>query len=99
MFLDDPAITDGHLEAAENRHSRPEFLVKVKQDRALGRIHGHRNSTRAANRSRPHGASLPTKSGHYPQRLVRLWAVLYSTQDVRGDHGRPGAERAPDAGT
>ena len=29
MLLDNPAVTNGHLETTENRHSCAEFLVKV----------------------------------------------------------------------
>jgi hypothetical protein len=42
MLLDNPAVTDGHLETTENRHPCAEFLVKVEQNSALGRIHHQR---------------------------------------------------------
>jgi hypothetical protein len=48
MLLDNPAVTDGHLETTENRHPSAEFLVKLKQDSALGHIHQRKDFNKRA---------------------------------------------------
>ncbi len=68
MLLDNPAVTDRHLETTENRHPRAEFLVKVEQNSALGRIHHQRqnfNRPGSAERDdRARSANKPRLSVH-----------------------------------
>ena len=67
MLLDNPAVTDGHLETTENRHPCAEFLVKVKQDSALGHIHQRIDFNKRDYGERDGLASSANSSPRYPQ--------------------------------
>src|ERR1700689_2772163 len=100
MLLDNPAVTDGHLETTENRHPCSEFLVKVVKNSALGRIHQRQNLNRAHSLERDGRA----RSANKRRRLStapcspRTGAIIESYPDGCNHHGWPGAERASDAG-
>src|ERR1700730_392810 len=72
MLLDNPAVTDGHLETTENRHPCAEFLVKVKQDSALGHIHQRINFNKPDQRERDGLASSANSSSRYPQQTFAV---------------------------
>src|SRR5258708_25496310 len=67
MLLDNPAVTDGHLETTENRHPCAEFLVKVKQDSALAHIHQRINFNKPDQGERDRLSSSANSSPRYPQ--------------------------------
>src|SRR5208283_5669656 len=100
MLLDDPAVTDRHLETAENRHPCAEFLVKVEQNGALGSLHQRQNPNRpfCAERDSPaRSANKPPASVHSAL-LAAIRCYNRLVPDGSDHHGWPGAERASDAG-
>src|ERR1700730_9996938 len=77
MLLDNPAVTDGHLETTENRHPCAEFLVNVKQGSALGHIHQRQNFNKPRRGERD-GLVRSANSSPRLSTAIRLLSAFFS---------------------